>query len=69
MDRKVCRQCGRKIMPTRERCARCEARHVQAVAAGRIKAAETQRHEPTEAELDVMIAEQRANLPEWWANE
>ena len=56
MTHKICRQCGRKIMPTRERCARCEARHVQAVAAGRVQAVETQRHEPTKAELDAMIA-------------
>ncbi len=26
-------------------------------------------HEPTTAELDVMIAEQRANLPDWWHEE
>lgn len=26
-------------------------------------------HEPTEAELDVMIAEQMANLPPWWHDE
>ncbi len=26
-------------------------------------------HEPTEAELDVMIAEQMCNLPAWWNDE
>jgi hypothetical protein len=67
---KKCRWCKREVKPPDLRCARCRARHSEAVKIGMKKRAarRIEEDEPTEAELEAIIAEQSKNLPSWWGN-
>lgn len=65
-DRPPCRHCGRNpvgkspLCRRRELCASCES-------AGIGRAVRKPRDdEPTEEELDALIAQQLANKPSWW---
>lgn len=71
----TCRTCGRKVQYiSNGKCFGCRGRVLTAKQRERqrklklrrrIEAAE--QYEPTEAELDAIIAEQRKNLPGWWS--
>lgn len=77
-DAHQCRECRRGIQLPRGAgrglCERCyktpevRARH-PSLAGGPARPRPAPRGEPTEAELDALIAEQMARLPEWWGRE
>jgi hypothetical protein len=69
---KVCRHCRRSaVSRPRGLCWGCYyAPGVKDLYPPNSKFAKNhERREPTEAELDALIAEQMANLPEWWDDE
>lgn len=63
MSKPCCQSCGRRIPELHTKCASCRAKRTAAIKAG---IAARRDREPTEAELDAMIAEQRQRLPAWW---
>ena len=60
-----CLACGRRA-PDRNRHGNVHSHGMCRTCARAKKEAEIE-HEPTEAELDAMIAEQMKCLPSWWA--
>lgn len=57
----VCRRCGKKLASEKRWCNQCREKHRQLII-GRKRAD----HEPTQEEVDAIIAEQMSNLPSWW---
>lgn len=62
----VC-ECGRPKSKAARMCHVCERLRRQRMRVG--MEASRHYHEPTEEELDAMIAEQLANKPAWWDDE
>ena len=63
----ICRHCSEpKTLFARRLCVRCyRTPGVKEL----YSSASADYHEPTEEELDAMIAEQMRNLPDWWDRE
>lgn len=69
-DRPICRHCRRPDRPARKRgiCYHCgkDPAILALYPKGKSGAKKKAEPEPTAAELDLMIAQQLANLPDWW---
>ena len=69
MNKDKCRHCRstKRTIQARRLCSRCYLMPEVRERYGKLKTLPPPpRPEPTEAELDAMIAEQMANLPPWW---